>query len=585
MSATFQIIEGEAARGDIRVDKDTILIGRSGSQDVNLTNPSVSRRHCVIEKRKGTWSISDESSHNGTILNGKPVIGRREMHHGDVIEAGEVVLRVGLDRPLEDESRKRQSVSYNSLLNMLCGLLILIIVGGAGYFGSAALRYKNMIDGMTDKNLSPELTWTTNRRIFIPIDEDAVKDEPVSVRGMEIDNAREITFRTLDDARLGRDWMMIINSSPRRRYRPVVNWDSGNPWSANDNPENMPRLFEGLDLSLPGGEHILLSNYFFERTFVFTKDVDDLFGFIYMEIEAWAGHGPQYGQKEMPLLSWLEFPHYAPGSSMKLREITPVRHDRFEGVERAVFTENKTLSASQGWQRAFLAPSREEKLVGVLAPDAANRQATVDGITYSFFHDGCRYMATVRGTRNLLNRFQGGLPVLAENFLNGIEIERTRPGRELPLSRVERMLDQNITKLEPHVTKQTTIIDEVNLGDLVAAREAILASQQLALNPDVPAENRVREKQRELGRIYFRVRDQCQRALVQSANILYQNRHEEARSIEFAFAELDRMHRFLTRTRLLDMQNNEAGYPDWMIYYSGVKNESTFRKHVTPETK
>lgn len=582
MSAIFQILEGESSRGDIRVDKDTILIGRSGSQDVALNNPSVSRRHCVIEKRRGTWSVSDESSRNGTILNGKPVIGRREMHHGDVLEAGEVVLRVGLDRPLDDDSKNKQSVSYNTLLNALCALLILIAVGGAGYFGQAVMSYRRTAEGMKNKNLPSALDWVTERRIFIPIDNKESIDDPVSVRGMEIDNARQLVYRTLDDGRLGRDWMTITNQAPRRRYRPVVNWDSNNPWSANDNPENMPRLFEGLDLDLSGGEQILLSNYFYERTFVFTRDIDDLYGFIYFEIEAWGGHGPQFGREEMPLLRWLEFPHYAPGDSMKLREITPVSHDRFEGVERATFSEHKKLSARQPWQIAFLTPSREEKMVTVLAPDAANHEVMVDGVTYAFFHDGCRYMATVRGSRNLLNRFQGGLPTLAENFLNGIEISRTRENRELPLSRVERMLDENITKLKNHVRKQTTIIDEINLGDLVSAREAILASQQWDLDPGDPKLNRVREKQRELARIYFRVRDECQKSLENSANILYQNRQDEARSVQFAFVELDRMNRFLTRSRLLDLQNNEAGYPDWMIYFGGVRQQATYSKYRPP---
>ncbi len=66
-------------------------IGRDQSIEICLPDPMVSRRHCVIEIQKKTYTIRDMGSANGTILNNKKV-ERRQLRLGDRIQAGETLL-------------------------------------------------------------------------------------------------------------------------------------------------------------------------------------------------------------------------------------------------------------------------------------------------------------------------------------------------------------------------------------------------------------------------------------------------------------------------------------------------------------
>ena len=50
-----------------------ILIGRSPFCDIVLDEPAVSELHCQIEKGEAGYSISDQGSTNGTLINGKPL--------------------------------------------------------------------------------------------------------------------------------------------------------------------------------------------------------------------------------------------------------------------------------------------------------------------------------------------------------------------------------------------------------------------------------------------------------------------------------------------------------------------------------
>jgi pSer/pThr/pTyr-binding forkhead associated (FHA) protein len=72
-----------------------ITVGRVGSNDVVLDDPSVSRFHAYFQhdERKDTWSVTDAGSQNGTQLNGKRIEGRQPIEGGARLVFGEVVLR------------------------------------------------------------------------------------------------------------------------------------------------------------------------------------------------------------------------------------------------------------------------------------------------------------------------------------------------------------------------------------------------------------------------------------------------------------------------------------------------------------
>jgi sigma-B regulation protein RsbU (phosphoserine phosphatase) len=68
-------------------------IGRSVDNVLELPDPNMSRRHCVIERREtGEVIITDCNSSNGTKVNEKPILSQ-ELRHGDVVSCGSTVMR------------------------------------------------------------------------------------------------------------------------------------------------------------------------------------------------------------------------------------------------------------------------------------------------------------------------------------------------------------------------------------------------------------------------------------------------------------------------------------------------------------
>jgi pSer/pThr/pTyr-binding forkhead associated (FHA) protein len=62
-----------------------ITVGRSGKNDVVITDDRTSRKHCVIRFRKGKWIVQDLDSMNGTYLNGGRIEGRATLSPADTI--------------------------------------------------------------------------------------------------------------------------------------------------------------------------------------------------------------------------------------------------------------------------------------------------------------------------------------------------------------------------------------------------------------------------------------------------------------------------------------------------------------------
>jgi hypothetical protein len=74
-------------------ERQELLLGRSRSCDVVLSELSVSRRHARLIFRDGKWVLQDLASTNGTLVNGRRV-GRCELRPGDRVFIGEERLRI-----------------------------------------------------------------------------------------------------------------------------------------------------------------------------------------------------------------------------------------------------------------------------------------------------------------------------------------------------------------------------------------------------------------------------------------------------------------------------------------------------------
>ena len=93
-------VDGTAKGRSFLLSGDGLSIGRQESNDLQLREGAVSRRHCEIQLADGGFELRDLGSTQGTFVNRRPV-ERRRLVHGDLVQIGATVL-LFLDEPSEE---------------------------------------------------------------------------------------------------------------------------------------------------------------------------------------------------------------------------------------------------------------------------------------------------------------------------------------------------------------------------------------------------------------------------------------------------------------------------------------------------
>jgi type III secretion system (T3SS) inner membrane Yop/YscD-like protein len=84
-----------AGGAPVEVRRDRVLVGRDPGADVVLNDPSVSRRHAVLERRGAIWVVLDQQSANGTWLDDHRVT-EAALQAGQRLRLGAVTFGVRL---------------------------------------------------------------------------------------------------------------------------------------------------------------------------------------------------------------------------------------------------------------------------------------------------------------------------------------------------------------------------------------------------------------------------------------------------------------------------------------------------------
>lgn len=71
-----------------------VVVGRSPEADVTLDDDAASGRHARFEAAEGGLFVEDLGSTNGTLVNGKPTIGRVPVAVGDTVQIGETIVEI-----------------------------------------------------------------------------------------------------------------------------------------------------------------------------------------------------------------------------------------------------------------------------------------------------------------------------------------------------------------------------------------------------------------------------------------------------------------------------------------------------------
>jgi FHA domain len=95
---------GEPEEGTSLALDAIATLGRDVNNAVVVEDQFVSAEHAILTFRGRAWYLEDLGSTNGTFVNGAPVDGVTPLGFGDVIQIGQVRLR--LERPRAGRSRR-----------------------------------------------------------------------------------------------------------------------------------------------------------------------------------------------------------------------------------------------------------------------------------------------------------------------------------------------------------------------------------------------------------------------------------------------------------------------------------------------
>jgi transcriptional regulator with GAF, ATPase, and Fis domain len=82
------VLSGPLKDSSIPLPETEVTVGREASNEIAVSDPSVSRKHCHIGAHDGRFLVRDLESRNGTLVNGTPV-EEHWLQHGDTISAGD----------------------------------------------------------------------------------------------------------------------------------------------------------------------------------------------------------------------------------------------------------------------------------------------------------------------------------------------------------------------------------------------------------------------------------------------------------------------------------------------------------------
>lgn len=86
----LEFVKGDRCGSIVALNGD-ISIGRGSENQVQLSDPRVSRQHIFIRYAQGNWFVQDQNSSGGTFLNGRQVPAAR-LNSGDEIRIGQTVF-------------------------------------------------------------------------------------------------------------------------------------------------------------------------------------------------------------------------------------------------------------------------------------------------------------------------------------------------------------------------------------------------------------------------------------------------------------------------------------------------------------
>jgi pSer/pThr/pTyr-binding forkhead associated (FHA) protein len=74
---------------EFHLEDDEYVVGRATDNPICIQDSSVSRKHIILRRMDGAWTVTDLGSGNGTIINGEQISDETVLNNGDVITLGD----------------------------------------------------------------------------------------------------------------------------------------------------------------------------------------------------------------------------------------------------------------------------------------------------------------------------------------------------------------------------------------------------------------------------------------------------------------------------------------------------------------
>jgi hypothetical protein len=102
--AKIQFLEGPMQGMQLAIDKEVMFVGRSDTNDIEIRDETVSRKHLKIFSVESCYFVEDLKSKNGSMINGEPLDAgfARLITENDRIQLGSTVIHlsgIGVNKP------------------------------------------------------------------------------------------------------------------------------------------------------------------------------------------------------------------------------------------------------------------------------------------------------------------------------------------------------------------------------------------------------------------------------------------------------------------------------------------------------
>lgn len=93
----LHVIEGPQKGQTIEFSGETVFVGRSSTNDLQIFDSSISRKHIKLFRLENLVFVEDLKSTNGTLVNGEPIEPGEgvQVEEGDIISLGHTAIRLG----------------------------------------------------------------------------------------------------------------------------------------------------------------------------------------------------------------------------------------------------------------------------------------------------------------------------------------------------------------------------------------------------------------------------------------------------------------------------------------------------------